>query len=129
MKKQAMTLMEIMIVILLIGMVLSVIGINMKGSLDKGRAFKTEQAQSQIIDVLTLEMANGNIPESYSENEIVRILENSGMVKNPKSLIKDGWNDTMQVSYNEETGKIEVVSKKLDAYKEKKEKDEPLQEE
>ena len=43
-KQYALTLIEIMIVIVLIGLIGSVIGANMKGSLDEGKAFKTKYA-------------------------------------------------------------------------------------
>ena len=98
----------------------------MKGSLDKGRAFKTEQAQNQIIDILTLEIANENAPNSFTREEIIRVLTNSGMVKNPENLIKDGWGEEMTITQNSETDIITVISRKLDEYKEKK--NVPLQE-
>ena len=52
MKKRSVTLLEMMIVITLIGLIASVIGYNMKGSLDRGKAFKTEESQKQIKDIL-----------------------------------------------------------------------------
>ena len=64
-KKRTLTLMEIMIVIVLIGLIGSVIGINMKGSLDKGRAFKTKEAIRQIDDIFSLEIAQRNLGRVY----------------------------------------------------------------
>ena len=51
--KKAMTLLEVMIVIFIIGIISSVIGYNMKGSLEKAKAFKTEihKIQGEEIDV------------------------------------------------------------------------------
>ena len=45
-KKRALTLLEIMIVIVLIGIIGSVIGVNMKGSLDAGKAFKSDTSHA-----------------------------------------------------------------------------------
>ncbi len=59
MKKQAITLIEIMIVILLIGLIGGTLAYNMRGSLDKGKEFKTEQNKSKLYDVLMLEYAKG----------------------------------------------------------------------
>ena len=94
--KRNLTLLEIMIVIVLIGLIGSVIGFNMKGSLDEGKAFKTRQAQEQIRDILMLEMARGiSLDEAVQRREV--ILANSGLVKNPKTFLKDGWGEEFEV--------------------------------
>jgi len=48
-----------MIVICIIGIIGSVIGYNMKGSMDEGRAFRSEHGSKQIHDLLTLKIAEG----------------------------------------------------------------------
>jgi len=105
-----------MIVIILIGMIASVIGYNMKGSLEKGKAFKSEQAQIQIEDILTLQIASG---ETYEEGCAEALLRKSGLVKNPKEFVKDGWGIPFIITYIDES--IEVTSKKLDEYNGKSE--------
>ena len=42
-KKRAITLLEIMIVILLIGLIGGVVSYNLKGTLDKGKAFASKE--------------------------------------------------------------------------------------
>src|SRR3990167_6260687 len=89
-RKRPLTLLEIMIVIVLIGLIGSVIGFNMKGSLDEGRAFKTRQAKEQIKDILMLEVARGApIADVVQQKE--QYLRNSGLVLKPKSFLRDGW--------------------------------------
>jgi len=114
MKKRSITLLEIMIVIFLIAMIGGAIGYNMKGSLDKGRAFKTKQSQAQIVDILTLEEANG---KTFNGNA-KEILEGSGLVKNVKKLIEDGWGNEMTVTKDQATGQFSVISERLLAYNE-----------
>ncbi len=58
-KKRALTLLEIMIVIFLITLITGAIGYNMKGTLDRGRAFRTEQAQAQLRDLLLICLEEG----------------------------------------------------------------------
>ena len=58
-KKRYITLLEIMIVIFLIGIIGSVIGYNMKGSIDKGKVFRTQESIKQVHDILLLEIAEG----------------------------------------------------------------------
>jgi len=114
--KRTLTLLEIMIVIVLIGLIGSVIGFNMKGSLDAGRAFKTRQAQEQINDILMLEVAQGTAIEEVVANP-EKYLANSGLVKNPKKFLKDGWNQDFDVKVDgRKTGNIIVYSERLKAY-------------
>ena len=118
-KKFALTLIEIMIVIVLIGLIGSVIGANMKGSLDEGRAFKSKYAIDQIKDILMLEVAKGeSIDTVVAQKE--KYLENSGMVKDVNKMLKDGWGEEFQVSHKGQ--KITVYSKALAAYQAKKDK-------
>lgn len=124
-RKNALTLLEVMIVIVLIGIIGSVIGFNMKGSLDEGRAFKTRQAQEQIHDILMLEVAAGALlqdvvasPEYY--------LEHSGLIKDGNKYVKDGWGIKFDIKLDDKIkDKLIVHSEHLEEYerKRKKEKD------
>lgn len=119
-KKRSLTLLEIMIVIVLIGLIGSVIGFNMKGSLDEGKAFKTRQARNQITDILMLEVARGtSIDDVIKEPE--KYLANSGLVKKPKEFLKDGWGEPFEIKADGRTnGNIIVKSTKLLSYERKK---------
>jgi hypothetical protein len=109
-----------MIVIVLIGLIGSVIGVNMKGSLDEGKAFKTRQARDQITDILMLEIARGTPMDEVIKDPAV-YLENSGMVKKPKEFIKDGWGELFDIKADGRThGNIIVSSSRLKAYERKK---------
>lgn len=114
-KKRYMSLLEIMIVILLIGVITSVVGFNVKGSLEKGKVFKTEQAIVQIKDLLLLEVAHG-----ASMDDVIaapaQALRNSGVPKDADELILDGWGErfTVEATYNNTD--IRVTSRRLDNY-------------
>ncbi|MDN3508879.1 MAG: prepilin-type N-terminal cleavage/methylation domain-containing protein [Candidatus Neptunochlamydia sp.] len=119
-KKYAMTLLEIMIVIFIIGIIGSVIGYNMRGSLDKGKAFKTKEGSRKLYEIVQLESAQtgmlkdaGNLPDG-----IATMLKSSGLVKNVKELMRDGWGNEYQFSI--EKGDLRFRSEKYDAYCEKK---------
>lgn len=116
-KKRTLTLMEIMIVIVLIGLIGSVIGINMKGSLDKGRAFKTKEAIRQIDDIFSLEIARGTSAE-YILGHQADILKSSGLVKNPEKFLRDGWGVPFKITLDgRTTDRFIITSDKYDAYK------------
>lgn len=109
-KKQALTLLEIMIVIVLIGLIGSVLGFSMKGSLDKGKIFKTERAIQLIEDTLMLEVAKGaSITDVINKAETY--LKNSGMVKNAENILKDGWGEPFDIE--KKGDQISVNSKRL----------------
>lgn len=119
-KKKPFTLLEIMIVILLIGLIGSVIGYNMKGSLDEGRAFKSEQAAAQIRDILELEFAKDDqLKAEDVESDPATYLKRSGLVKNPDKIINDGWGNKFVISIDESRN-ISVSSEALDNYNAKK---------
>ncbi len=108
-----------MIVIVLIGLIGSVIGFNMKGSLDAGKAFKTQQAKEQIIDILMLEVAKGSPIEKVVENPAT-FLDSSGLIKGKgDAYLKDGWGQNFDVKLDGR-GLITVESASLKAYEAKK---------
>ena len=120
-KKRSLTLLEIMVVIMLIGIIGSVIGFNMKGSIDEGRAFKTRHAMAQIKDVLMLEVAKGR-PIAEVVDHAAAIVDQSGMVKgNLRKFMQDGWNHEFSITVNGVThDDIIIHSDGLDAYNRKK---------
>lgn len=97
MRKRALTLIEIMIVIFIIGLIGSVIGYNMKGSLDEGKAFKSEQGSRQVYDFLNLQMAQKKDAFDEVLDDPEEALRDSGFVNRPEKLIKDGWNQRYQI--------------------------------
>jgi general secretion pathway protein G len=119
-QKRPLTLLEIMIVILLIGLIGSVVGVNMKGSLEEGKAFKSRQSKEQIADILMLEVARGATLE-----EVVKdprsYLANSGLIKMTKDVLNDGWGVPFEVKeHGVQRGTIIVKSERLKAFERKK---------
>ena len=98
--KRAMTLLEIMMVILIIGIIAAVTGKSMKGNLDKGKVFQSEQGSRMVYDMLALEIAQGTSIEDVIRDPKA-ILEASGMAQNPEKLLKDGWGHPYQIIQTE----------------------------
>lgn len=117
-KKNAMTLLEIMIVIFIIGIIGSVIGYNMKGSLDKGRAFKSEQGMRQVYEILSLEVAKGASLEEVVKDPKAAI-EESGLAKDPDKLLVDGWGKPYKIILDDQDEDILISSLGLEKYKSK----------
>lgn len=119
-QKKPFTLLEIMIVILLIGLIGSVIGYNMKGSLDEGRAFKTRQGMAQIIDIFELEMAKTGLSAKDIADNPEKYLKLSGLVKDPDKFVLDGWGKRFDFSVDTENNTFTISSSSLTTYKHKK---------
>ncbi|MEI6531226.1 MAG: prepilin-type N-terminal cleavage/methylation domain-containing protein [Chlamydiota bacterium] len=121
-KKRSVTLIELLIVILLIGVIGGALAFNMKGSLDKGKVFKTEEGIRSIKDILELEMATtgkslADVTEADAWKSIVLA---SPLAGRPEELVKDGWGNPYQVTIKEE--QIEITSSGLDSYNAKQKK-------
>lgn len=113
-RRRYFTLIEIMIVIALIGLIGSVVAYNLKGSLDEGKAFKTEQARAQIRDILWLEIAKGASFEDVT-NQWEDCIRNSPLVKDADKLIVDGWNQPFDIRVD--NGDFQLVSSRYETYK------------
>lgn len=114
-KKRPVTLIEIMIVILLIGLIGGALTFNMRGSLDKGRVFKTEQNKARIYDAIMLEYAKGeNTLEQLTKNP-TEVLKNCPFIKEGEKLLKDGWGEPFSISVDG-TDDVKIVSQKLDTW-------------
>ena len=120
-KKRAITLIEIMIVILLIGIIGGTLAFNMRGSMDQGRAFKSEQNMMRINDILMLESASRGRDLSEIVTSWEEAVSRSPMVKNGAELCRDGWNRAFEVKVSDED-ELKITSAKLEAFKKKHEK-------
>ena len=119
-KKHAVTLIEIMIVILLIGLIGGALAYNMSGSVDKGRLFKTETNCTRVYDILMMEHATSDLTLTQIVQNKELILKNSPLVKNGVKLLKDAWGEDLKIEiqgddlivYSEKARKLENASKK-----------------
>lgn len=117
MRKQFVTLIEMMIVMFLIALITGVVAYNYRGTLDEGKAFKTKAGIEKIENILTLALAEDSTLDVDDWKEIIK---KSPLVQNPDALIKDGWGDEYDVTRSAATGNITVRSQKLETYNNKK---------
>ncbi len=115
-----MTLLEIMIVIFIIGIIGSVIGYNMKGSLEEGKAFKTQEGIKQLYEIFHLEMAKGTATLDEVRHNPESVLKKSRLARNTKKLLKDGWNTDYTFVLSDGRDDIRITSQKYNAYLKKK---------
>ncbi|MBU6383949.1 MAG: type II secretion system GspH family protein [Verrucomicrobia bacterium] len=101
MKKRTLTLIEIMIVILLITIIGGAVGYNMKGSLDKGKKFRTEHGKEQLRDMLLICLDEGKEGDTLAKNPVYYLRE-LGLVKDPEEATKDGWGRKYVITYSKE---------------------------
>lgn len=89
-----------MIVILLISLIGGAIGYNVKGSLKKGKEFKSKQAKAQLEDILELCLQEGKTPTEILR-DTTKTLRESGLAKDPDSLLKDGFGRPFEITYDD----------------------------
>ena len=126
-KKRSLTLLEIIIVIFLITLITGAIGYNMKGALDKGRAFRTEQAKEQLSNLLLICLEEGETGEAILKNP-AGMLRKYGLAKDPNKLVQDGWGHPFEIRIHKNRREFIIKSNSQEAYK-KKLNSEPSQEE
>jgi general secretion pathway protein G len=112
MKKSCFTLLEIIIVIFLITLITGAIGYSMKGTLDKGKVFRTEQAIEQLKDLFLMCVAEGESPDKIV-NDPEAVLRKYALAKNPKEIVKDGWGDKFQITYHKKKKDFSISSENL----------------
>lgn len=112
-KKRAITLMELMVVMVIIGIISTVIGRGISGSLEKGKKFKTEHSRKQLEEILLLQIATGacELDDLKDMNKVKEQLKKSGLVSNTDDLLKDGWGDLYTIDVPEGSDKILIISK------------------
>ncbi|MGH7889895.1 MAG: hypothetical protein ACRENF_05020 [Thermodesulfobacteriota bacterium] len=125
-KKRPITLLEIMIVILLIGLIGGVVSYNLKGTLDKGKAFASKEGSQKLQDILNLEIqdrpnaATELALDKTPDRDVVRALVvNSGLISAQQvgKFLKDGWGSYYIIRSVRGANQIVVSSNKLDEYK------------
>ncbi len=112
----SLSILEIMIVILLISIIGGSIGYNLKGSLDKGRAFKTVQAKEQLRELLLLYVAEGKATVQMVAKEPLKYLKEMSLAKKPEDLLVDGWNVPFEIKIVKGEADFRITSKKYDKY-------------
>jgi len=116
-QRRFVTLIEMMIVMFLIALITAVVAYNYRGSLDEGKAFKTSTAITKLETILNLEVAKHPDLSGRIASDWQSVIRASPLVQDPNALIKDGWGEDFQVGINQDTGGIEVSSRKYNEYK------------
>lgn len=111
-KKRNITLMELMVVMVIIGIISTVIGRGISGSLEKGRKFKTQHSRKQLEEILLLQVALGEcrIEDLKDSNIVEAQLKKSGLVAKVDDLLKDGWGDPYIIDVGEGLNEIKIIS-------------------
>ncbi|MBP7074689.1 MAG: hypothetical protein KBA81_04815 [Rhabdochlamydiaceae bacterium] len=99
-KRHPITLLEIMIVILLIGVIGGVLSYNLKGTLDRGKVFRTEEGMKRLKEILELQLETGKYSRAdlvgSSDSPKVKECVSKSQFISPQNLdafLKDGWNE------------------------------------
>lgn len=115
MKKRALTILELLLVVSLIGLITGVLAYNMRGTLDRGRAFRTERAIERLRDLLLLALAEDNKTAEELAKDPASVVK--PFTKNTKDLTHDGWKQEMKVTVVPGGRDFHITSEAWDRYK------------
>lgn len=97
-KKRALTLVEILVVMAIIGMITGALAYNYQKSLETGREFKTREIISRVETVLNLALADGQITTATLSTKWKDTLAQSPLIQNSDHFTKDGWSQELAVT-------------------------------
>ncbi len=101
-----------MIVIAIIGIISSVLGFNMRGSLDKAKAFKTVETIKKVYEVFHLEsegISVTDIKDDQVKSKVEDAIKRSFPSKTQKYLV-DGWNKPLEIRKSKKGDDIRIIS-------------------
>ena len=90
----------------------------MKGALDKGRAFRTQQAKEQLYNLLLICLEEGDDANKVAQAPAAA-LKKYDLAKNPDKLVQDGWGEPFQIKLEKNGRNFKVTSKNLNSYNNK----------
>ncbi len=111
-KKKAVTLIEIMIVILLIGLIGGALAFNMRGSMDKGKIFKTEQHCARVYDALMMEYAKGDKTLAQIVEDKINIMKETPIAKDGEKFLKEAWGVELDIQVDQTNDDLVISRKK-----------------
>lgn len=122
--KRFVTLIEVLVVMALIAVLATVLGFNIQASMDKGKAFSTEQNMSTITKAISLYISEHPDEIDHIESDWQSIVSQSPLVGNSKAVIRDGWGNIFRVQVDTDDvdgdARVMVISEAYNRYKRKK---------
>ncbi len=124
-KRHSITLLEIMIVVLLIGIIGGVLSYNLKGTLERGKVFRTEEGIKRLKEILDLEIERktttlDKLLGPNGHKEVDKCVKASGLIAPNKiaDFLLDGWKEPYIYTRDKDKNKDELIitSARLDAY-------------
>lgn len=119
--RHAITLIEMIVVMILIATITGALAYNYRESLNEGKAFKTKEGIARIESIITIYMAEN--PQDTSISDWEQVIRSSALVKDPDSFLRDGWGYPYQIEVSTDDHgelKISVRSNEYDRYRQKK---------
>lgn len=90
-KRRFLTLVEMMVVMSLIAIIGAAVAYNVRGSLEKGRYFRSIEGVKQVENILYMHMAETGESLSSTLSKWKKVIARSPLVRSPEQATKDGW--------------------------------------
>ncbi len=103
-KKKALTLIEMIVVLMLLTMITGALAYNYKGSLDKGKVFEKNEVLNRVRAVLEIALAEGDIKSQQEATEWDKLIRKSPLIKNAEKTITIATAAGLTVTYHPASG-------------------------
>ena len=123
--KRSITLVELLVVMALIAIISGALAYNYRDSLDKGKAFKTEQLINRIRTVLTIEIAKDPGKAKDIVTTWQKVIAGSSLIHaetNASGHVVDAWGKKITCALTNTDDEISITSEGLTKYNESIEK-------
>lgn len=115
-KRYALTLVEMMLVIVLVGIVGGALAVNLKGALDRGKGFKTKETKKRIEAIVNI--ASVEKDEDTILNQWQEIVSQSPLIKlklNSSNQVLDAWGNAFNLEFDSSEDQFIATSAKIDS--------------
>lgn len=120
--RRAVTLIEMIVVMLLIATITGALAYNYNASLNEGKSFRTKEGIARIQTILSIAAAeNPEMDTQQIADKWKYFVTHSPMAGKGNELLKDGWGKEYEVEPpQDDSGDFKVVSQSYNTYKEKR---------
>lgn len=119
-RRLAVTLIEMIIVMILIASITGVLAVSYRGMLEKGNAFKTEQRMRRLEAIITTHIME-NTDKSGDQVDWLTVVRNSPLAgERAEDLMCDGWGKKFNIvipPLDQSDWKVTITSEALNRYK------------
>lgn len=111
--RRAITLIEMIVVMMLIATITGAVAFNYQKSLNEGRAFRTKEGKERVETMISLFFAEHPTEDKNRKgvDAFKQMAKESPLVKNEDDFLKDGWGNYFEIETRDTGSDVEISVK------------------